>query len=37
MWVRASPEMIRNESVLERKSRTLPTPPAVPSGSGSSL
>jgi hypothetical protein len=37
MPVSASPEMIRKESVSERKSRTLPTPPAVPRGSGSSL
>ena len=37
MSVSASPEMTRNESSAARKSRTFPTPPAVPSGSGSSL
>jgi hypothetical protein len=37
MSLRASPEMIRKESSAARNSRALPTPPAVPSGSASSL
>jgi len=35
MSVSASPEITRKESVSERKSLVLPTPPAVPSGSAS--